>query len=211
MIFYSCNDGRRKAVEFLIERGMGRLITPGAWKTPVPGLRWCLDNGAYGSWKANRPWSSDPLLREMSKIPSDQPPDFITCPDKPAAGLDSLKFSLKWIKKLPPDYDYYLAVQDGMQESDVIPALNGFAGLFVGGTKKWKLKTLEQWTNLAHRHDIQCHVGRISSLKHLLYCQRVNVDSVDSSTLAQQSGGWRVSKILYARIDALLTQTRLDV
>ncbi|MGB9920851.1 MAG: hypothetical protein ACPLPT_09030 [Moorellales bacterium] len=40
----------------------------------------------------------------------------------------------KGLDRLPPDWPWYLAVQDGLSLAEVEAALGGLAGIFLGGT-----------------------------------------------------------------------------
>lgn len=112
-------------------------------------------------------------------------PDFVVIPDLPARGNQSLFFSRNWIDYLErrfPFYNYYLAVQDDMSfelvENDLKEKM--YSGLFVGGTKKWKYETSEQWVELAHKYDIKCHIGGIGTPKDIRWSNMIGADSVDS-------------------------------
>jgi len=97
-----------------------------------------------------------------------------------AGGLESLAFSLTWRPHLATIAPLYLAVQDGMVDADVVPHLEGFAGLFVGGTLPWKLRSAREWVRLAHRHGIKAHVGRVGTERRVAWARRIGADSIDS-------------------------------
>lgn len=185
---YVGSTGRRTHVERSIQHGYGRLVLPGYWKNPIPGLRWCLDNGAYGAWSRGEEFDAKAFMAVCGKVPPDAPPDFVVVPDLVARGLDSLTFSLRWceyLEHIHPSWPRYLAVQDGMTRDDLEPHLARFQGLFVGGTLKWKHHTAEQWVQLAHANGLKCHIGRVPTLKRLLWAERIGADSVDSTTWAR--------------------------
>lgn len=75
----------------------------------------------------------------------------------------------------------FLAVQDGMPEAVVEESLDGFCGIFVGGTTRWKLDTGYGWARLAHARGIRCHVGRVGTYKRVLWAHEIGADSIDSS------------------------------
>ncbi|MCL4503061.1 MAG: hypothetical protein M1438_14610 [Deltaproteobacteria bacterium] len=107
-------------------------------------------------------------------------PYLAVCPDIVAAGNKSLDFSLKWLEKLPADWPWYLAVQDGMKFSEVFPLLPKFQGIFLGGSDAFK-RQAPFWLNLAHLADINFHYGRtgiIRKIDHAIICKS---DSLDSS------------------------------
>lgn len=102
-------------------------------------------------------------------------------PDVVAGGASSLVLSLSWLAAVSAAAPAYLAVQDGMTESEVVAAAPGFAGLFVGGTLPWKIRTGAQWAALAMRLGIACHVGRVGTAKRVAWALRIGATSIDSA------------------------------
>ena len=90
-------------------------------------------------------------------------PDFVVIPDIVAGGLASLEWSAFWRDTVPEEFRAYLAVQDGMTAADVVPHLTRYHGIFVGGSLHWKLATGAVWAELARRHGLGCHIGRVGT------------------------------------------------
>ena len=169
------------------DNGFGVLISPGGCRAPHNFPYYAVDNGAFSAWVNEKEWNPDPFLNllELSQK-STRPPDMVVVPDKVASGRESLDFSLNWIKQLPEiGTRYYLAVQDGMEISDIIPVIELFGGLFVGGTLEWKYETAPDWVELAHDHRKPCHIGRIGTWDRIVWASRIGADSIDSSSWAQ--------------------------
>jgi hypothetical protein len=174
-------------------------------------MSWFYDNGAYSDWKKERKFDIEKFIDELFKIEAQTRfgkmfdeqlnfsllekgasssyklpmPDFVVVPDLPSKGNQSLMFSRKWIDFLErrfPNYEYYLAVQDGMDPNLVEDDLfdGRFSGLFVGGTKQWKYKTSADWVELAHDCGVKCHIGGIGTRKSILWAKSIGADSVDS-------------------------------
>lgn len=108
-------------------------------------------------------------------------PDFIVAPDIVAGGGRSLALSVEWLPQLADVAPIFLAVQDGMTAADVRAAAPGFGGLFVGGTKPWKMLTAPTWVALAADLGVPCHVARVGTAKRVKWAQRVGASSIDSS------------------------------
>ena len=196
MKIYQGNSGSKKNIERGVRDGVGAMLCA-AWRDPSPFPYYALDNGAYSAWSNGKAWDSDhfeDLLRRYLRAPVQ--PDFVVCPDKVAAGTESLQFSLSWLRYLPSGPRYYLAVQDGMSIEDVDPEVRKFSGLFVGGTMEWKLGTAQDWIRLAHKHQRPCHIGRIGPGRRILWAARIGADSIDSTTWVQQD---RWHHIQYAK------------
>lgn len=145
---------------------------------------WFFDNGAFLDWSAQprRPFDGEAFQRALEKVRRyDAPPDFIVVPDIVAGGLESLAFSLTWQPHLTGIAPLYLAVQDGMHASDVLPYADRFAGLFVGGSVPWKCRTGRQWVDLAHRLGKPCHIGRAGNKNKAAWAIKIGADSIDST------------------------------
>jgi hypothetical protein len=174
-------------------------------------MNWFYDNGAFSDWKKERVFDGNKFINELFKIEAGARfgkmfnesldfsklekgvsssyklpmPDFVVVPDLPAKGNESLMFSRAWIdylERIFPNFEYYLAVQDGMSfdlvEEDMFH--ERFSGLFVGGTKDWKYKTSAQWVEIAHDAGAKCHIGGIGTRKSILWAKSIGADSVDS-------------------------------
>jgi len=193
---YCGSTGAHKTLEYMWKRNYGLMITPVDWRYSN-GKRWrywALDNGAFANWKQKKPFDGVKYERTIrEKLPkSDTGPDFITLPDIVAKGKESLQFSMEWHAKLQDlDYPWYFIVQDGMTKEEVESIIKKIDGLFVGGTLKWKIKTGESWTELAHRHGIPCHIGRVGTRRHVLWAKRIGCDSIDSTAFVREKLGFK--------------------
>lgn len=188
MKIYIGSVGSLKHHEIMKTNGWGMMLSP-AWRNPKDGFSWALDNGAYSAWINGKDFDSERFIITIDKIPEDNPPDFIILPDIVAAGKKSLLFSYEWIGRLPSEYSYYLAVQDGVIPADIIRNLAGIDGIFIGGTMAWKIRTGEIWVRFAHDQGISCHIGRVGTYKKLFWANRIRADSIDSSTFVQANRG----------------------
>ena len=145
---------------------------------------WFWDNGAFRDFTAGVPFGSRRYESALDKL-STSPlrPDFVVAPDIVAGGLASLRFSESWAARLAwLGLPVYLVVQDGMTESDVAPALSPYAGVFVGGSLGWKLRTSPRWVEFAHLHNRRCHIGRMGTRDRVRAARRWGADSIDSCT-----------------------------
>jgi hypothetical protein len=100
-------------------------------------------------------------------------------PDIVGGGLESLEYSITWLRRLPSDYPWFLAVQDGQMPDDVEPVINKFSGIFLGGTNRYKT-TAPVWASFAHAHGVPFHFGRAGTPQKLATAQEC-ADSCDSS------------------------------
>lgn len=178
----------RAFVKQLQELGVGECTNRG--ELPPRRWPWFLDNGAFTDWKATKPFDLNRWIRDTRHIicrlesgewAPEKAPDFTVVPDLVGGGKDSLDFSLEhlfWLEYL--EVPHYVAVQDGMTEEMVRSVLHNFGGIFVGGTLEWKLETMGLWTQMAHFHNMKCHVGRIGTIPRMRLARSLGVDSIDS-------------------------------
>jgi len=163
-------------------------MTSPNWRTPKFGLRYALDNGAWAAFCTGVAWDSDAYMKWLDRhLSLDTVPDFAICPDIVGDGNESLDHSCFWRTKLPNSIKWYLAVQDGMSQDDARGVIDKFDGIFVGGTTDWKIKTGQDWVGLAHSLDLPIHVGRVGSPERMRWAESIGVDSIDSTTPAQNA------------------------
>ena len=167
--------------------GWGRLFVENP--RPREGEPWALDNGVFGAWKAEKPWSAAAFLRSLEQSASLAPPSLAVLPDKVGAGAESIAWSMKW-RAVLPDRAWYLAVQDGMTKADVLAVLPEVAGLFLGGTDEFKA-TAPTWCELAHEHGKRFHYARVSTENRLRAAFDCGADSADSSQMLWSEEHWR--------------------
>jgi hypothetical protein len=167
-------------VDRIKELGWGRMFCFRNM-TPFEGEPWGLDNGAFDAWQHDQPFDGISFQsRVRGLMDRGLTPHLAVAPDIVAAGCQSLEFSLDWLERLPGDWPWYLAVQDGMSIADVAYVLHRFDGIFLGGTDKFKYSA-HKWCDLAHKHGKKFHYGRAGTLKKLKHAIRVGADSLDSS------------------------------
>lgn len=144
---------------------------------------WVFDNGAFKDWTAGVDFQTARYEKALDRLSvSALRPDFVVAPDIVAGGIGSLRFSESWAERLSwLGLPLYLVVQNGMMEADVLPSLAPFAGVFVGGTLDWKLRTSPQWVDFAHLHGKRCHIGRMGTEERVRAARRWGADSIDSA------------------------------
>lgn len=175
--------GQARGIE-LIRRlwllGIGECTVRG--ELPPRRRPWFFDNGAWGDHQNDRPFDSAQFIADLDSIwRSIDRPEFIVLPDIVAGGLASLEESRRWVHRCRGLAPLYLAVQDGMQPEDIDERLRGrLAGLFVGGSLEWKIRTAEAWVAAARAWGMRCHVGRVGAQDRVRWALRIGADSIDS-------------------------------
>jgi len=175
-------------VRELQERGWGRMWIDRK-PTPYPNEPWGFDNGAYRDWIAGRRFDADSFRRRLDRALAIPDPYLAVVPDVVGRGTDSLEFSNEWVQQLPKEWPWYLAVQDGMEVSDVEPFLGLYSGIFLGGTNEFKA-TAPQWGQLARQHRIPFHYGRAGIPKRIEHARFSGADSLDSAAPLWDKKSW---------------------
>lgn len=160
--------------------GVGECFTAGQDSWPPRRDPFIVDCGTFGPWKRGEKWYPEPFEAALANCRAEgRTPVFVVAPDVIGGGVESLRLSLSWLPRLQ-GFRVVLAVQDGMHARQVAKVLHLFAGLFVGGTLAWKIRTSREWVRLAHRRGKFCHVGRVGIPKRVRWAQRIGADSIDS-------------------------------
>ena len=168
----------RKLIAELSRLGFGECTNRGEY--PPRRRPWFFDNGSFSDWKAGKPWDADAWRRDLDRIrEGDTRPDFVVAPDIIAGGAESLEHSRSQLAHLE-GFKTYLVAQDGMHPGMVADALEGFAGIFVGGTLEWKMSTGAAWCVLADALGVPCHLGRIGTARRVRWAVDVGAASIDS-------------------------------
>ena len=176
-------------IHMLKSYGFGECVSRGEF--PPRRTPWFMDNGAFGDWLAGRGFDVAAYEKDLGKLlASDLRHSFLVVPDLVAQGHDSLRFSLQWVERLYSIAPLYFVVQDGMGE-EIACEMKPFAGLFVGGSLPWKLKTGAQWVSLAHELGLRCHIGRVGTERRVRWARRIGADSIDSSLPLFSEGNFR--------------------
>lgn len=184
-VYQGAGAGQRN-MERCARDGVGIMLCS-QWRDVSKFPYYAVDNGAYSAWKNGEPWDEPAFKRLLEKAAAAPfKPDLVVCPDMVAQGLASLEYSLATLKELPDGMRYYLAVQDGLSPRDLEYHIGDFAGIFVGGTMDWKLRTAEKWVVYAHAQGVPCHIGRVGPMSRILWAARIGADSIDSTTWVQQ-------------------------
>ena len=180
MRIYVGSTGKLEFVERLREKDIGRVMIPDSTFVPYPEEKWVLDNGAYSLWLKSKPFDDERYLNYVERRMNQPAPQFAVVPDIVADGLRSLEFSINWLNRIPREWKWYLALQDGMSYQDVEDCIDLFDGLFVGGTLRFKGE-VKIWVNLGEQHGKPVHFGRCGIHSRLDFASRAGCASADSS------------------------------
>lgn len=178
MILYaSATACRRNRVELHVH-GYRMLVTPGRTREAHlgPGFGYALDNGAWTSHTQGVAW--DPGLFRACVERLGGCADFVIAPDVVGGGLASLRMSESWLAWLAPRTRRVLvAVQDGVEQTDVRALVDVGVGIAIGGSTAWKERAC------ARRmfESPILHVLRVNTQRRLELARHAGATSCDGS------------------------------
>lgn len=168
------------------ERKVGMMLSPATkWHKAHSFLPYAIDNGIYADTMAGRTWTFEPFLKLLNKAKqSAVDPEFIVVPDVLFDAEQTKKQFAVYQRKLKTlgfNFRLAMAVQDGMDPSDV-PSKDVVA--FIGGTTKFKHQRTADF--VAAGFDV--HVGRVNTLKRLIWASHMGCKSIDGSGWFRRGG-----------------------
>ncbi len=161
------------------EKKIGFMVSPATrWIKAHSFIPYSIDNGIYADTIAGREWNFKSFLDLLYKAKESKvEPEFIVVPDvlydAAATRKQFVKYS-KILKDLGFNFRLAMAVQDGMTPDD-IPSKNVVA--FIGGSTQFKQAKTNDFVEAGY--DV--HVGRVNTLKRLLWASQLGCVSVDGS------------------------------
>jgi hypothetical protein len=183
------DTGKKEFVARMKEEGFGMMLTERIpSKLAYEGMPWAFDNMCFGAWRNNTEWDAGAWhIRALQlRTKGFPPPLFAVVPDLPARGIESLEFSTKHLDLVPHEFPKALALQDGMTYQSVVPYLEDYDYLFIGGSDSFKLHAMD-WTRFARDNGKKIHYARASTLEKLEWAIHCEVDSLDSTFPAVDS------------------------
>lgn len=160
---------------------IGHLITPKNRNTHSvfgTGLRWAADNGCFHGLEA------DGFRRMLAKIKGRPGCLWVVCPDVVADAKATLARFGEWALEVrSAGHPVAFVGQDGIE--DLAVPWSEFDCWFVGGTTRFKLSAAS--AGLMHEAKARgkwVHVGRVNSLRRMLWCHDNGADSVDGSSMS---------------------------
>lgn len=186
MIPYASNTGTKRNLQALRDNGWRILLTPDN-PTPREGLRFAIDNGAWGAYQKRIPFDAKAFEGLIDRHGGAA--DFVIVPDIVCGGMESLAFSRSWLPRLRHIKNLMLPVQDGMDVLAVGTVLSGWTGLgiFLGGSTEYKLRTMYGWGMVAHSRCRKFHVGRVNTVKRIRLAIEAGADSIDGTSATMYS------------------------
>lgn len=182
MIGYASRTGTKRNLAVLRDAGW-RLLISARGVLRNEGFPYALDNGAWTAHQRGEAFDEPAFVHAYDLFGADA--DWVVAPDIVAGGVDSLRFSERWLPRLTGARLVLIAVQDGMAAEDVAPLLGKRCGIFVGGTTEWKERTAVAWGELARKRGAYLHVGRVNSARRISICHEAQADSFDGTSVSR--------------------------
>lgn len=165
---------------------IGHLFTAGAPRAVYPWMPYALDNGGYVAYLHGRALdvaAFEKLLAWAARRV--EKPLWVLCPDVVGDRSGTLALWREWSPRLREfGWPVAFAVQDGMTAGDVP---SGAAVVFVGGTTRWKWRSVRGWC----RDFPRVHVGRVNGEPALWTCVEFGAESCDGTGWWNKTRGRR--------------------
>lgn len=176
MIIMPTNNTNAVRLEMKYPGRLGMLFSPRGWLRPK--IRYALDNDRYSSWAKGSEWDESAWRRMITKAADVEfNPLWCIVPDIVGDACATFDEWRRYYDEMPSGWRKALAVQDGMTVASV-KALNPQPDVIaVGGTTKWKRRTLWEW---CHAFPY-VHVLRINTERWLWECYRAGAKSCDGT------------------------------
>lgn len=182
VIGYASRTGTRRNLAALRAAGW-RIMVSARGPLRPEGFAYALDNGAWTAHQEGKPFDELAFWRAFGLLGHGA--DFVVAPDVVAGGLDSLRFTERWLPKLDDARLVLVAVQDGMEPADVRGLLGPRVGLFLGGSTEWKLARMRDWGAVAREVPCYYHVGRVNTRRRIRLCWEAGADSFDGTSASR--------------------------
>lgn len=178
LVAYASRTGTRRNLAALRDAGW-RLLVSARGVHRTEGFPYALDNGAWSAYQKGEAFDVAAFVLAYERLGAGA--DWVVAPDQVAAGLASLELTLEWLPQLRDARMVLIAVQDGIEATDVRPYLGARVGLFLGGSTEWKLRTARAWGALAREVGCYYHFARVNSAKRIRLAQDVGAHSFDGT------------------------------
>lgn len=159
---------------------VGTLIVPKSGNWPIEGIPWAADNGAFAGFDRAA------FLKMLDRLePWRDTCLFVASPDVVGDAEATLDLFREWAPRLTP-WPLALVAQDGLLP-DAVPWLD-IAALFVGGTTQFKLSPeAVGLVRLAKHRGKWIHMGRVNTIRRMVYANSIGVDSIDGTSFSRWS------------------------
>lgn len=159
---------------------MPLMARPGNGHTPLPGQTWAADTGLFGSY--GKHYTNAAYLDWLAGHPRETCL-FATAPDVVGDAAATLALSAPMYAPIRAlGYPVALVAQDGLEDC-AIP-WDDFDALFIGGTTAWKLgPEAARIAAEARSRGKHVHMGRVNSLRRMVYAESIGCDSADGTYL----------------------------
>lgn len=177
-------SGATKTVYRLLKRhsNLGVLITPDAWQTlPPVGTVWAADNAAFSGF-------DDATYRRMLARLEERPDcAWVTAPDVVGDAAATMALWREWAPLLRArGLRPALVAQDGLTVGAV--PWRDVGAVFIGGTTRYKLgEAAAQIVGEACRRGLWAHMGRVNSVRRILFAAAIGCRSIDGSAFSKWS------------------------
>lgn len=204
MVLLCANSSTRLHFNHEQKRHLGDFVTPRSYNQRGRTSIWAADNDAFSGF------NEDKYRRMLDRIAAaSTPPQFVTLPDVVCNHEETLRLWGIWHRPLVwRNLNRAFVLQNGLEKWgwkgvpwDYIEAV------FIGGDTAFKLgEFVREIVACAKSFRKWVHMGRVNSVKRMLYAKSIGCDSCDGSAMARFSTDTLIPMV--RALDLGLTDTR---
>lgn len=163
----------------VVRPDMPAMLTPRMGQKPPVGQPWAADNGRFS---APQDYTDAGYLAWLASMPVESCL-FATAPDVVGDAAATVALSAPMLGPIRQfGYPVAFVAQDGLE--NLTPPWDAFDVLFIGGTTAWKLgEACAAIAQEAKRRGKWVHMGRVNSLRRMVYAESIGCDSADGTML----------------------------
>lgn len=149
-------------------------------------MPWCLDNGCFNRYDPAAIIAMLLTFRGLSGCV------FATVPDVVSDHHATLELFRQWIPIYTElGYPAAFVLQDGIGGAGDVP-WSDIAAVFIGGSTRFKYSdVVRQIVNEAKRRGKWVHMGRVNTLKRIVYAASIGCDSTDGTRFQRFKDAYR--------------------
>jgi hypothetical protein len=178
---YASRTGTRRNLDAMARCGW-RLLVSARGVLRNEGFRYALDNGAWTAFQKQEPFDVPAFAKAVDLLGAGA--DWVVVPDVVGDREGTLRAADEWLPRLA-GLTLYIAVQDGMTAIDLDRYPGAIAGVFVGGSTEWKLRTSQAWRAATRERGMLLHVARVNTERRIAFCRSIGATSIDGSSASR--------------------------
>lgn len=163
------------------DKNIGVLVTPQDGNRLPTGILYAADNSAYSNW------DEDKFIKLLDRIHNHHyKPIFVASPDVVGDAKRTYELFKKWMPIIKGyNLPVAMVIQNGQEWIGMPGTWDNVDAIFIGGDDEFKLgQWVRYFVGKSKEKGKWVHMGRVNSLKRLMYARDIGCDSVDGTSFS---------------------------